>query len=430
MKKRQTYLRIIGLVIGLCCALLLTGCQKMEDDGDVTNAAQTLKVKARTAETEKVEYPLYLYAFDEDGHCAASQVLNEEGQSPALSLKSGKYRVVAISGVGGGYTLPEKPDAQEVITIGRNGASTALMMGKADVTIANKQTTLNIVLKYAVSALSAKLSDIPEDVAAVKLMVSPLHASLCMNGDYGTDDLQLEIPCRLNTENLWTTDTVYAFPGYSNETLFNIQLTRTDGSEATFAYTYDGIPEANRAFNISGNYTGSITIGGEFVISGWGTSIDVSFEFGSTSSSNEEQEDEDENPSEDGSGTELQVGTIWNNGIVVNAEDGEVLLMSLDEWYASTSEVESILQEQSGWHIPTYEEAQLLRSTFSGENRIALNETIGNYDENLVGIDGEERYLCDKNDVYYSFVFADGKSITKAGEKKEYYIRLLKKLNL
>lgn len=422
---KRTHTLIIGFGIMLCLFLLLTGCQKLEDDEGATGSSQLLKVKTRTAESAEVEYPLYLYAFDEGGNCAASQVLDEAGESPALSLKSGKYRIIALSGVSGGYSLPEKPDTQGKITLESNGASTALMMGKADVTIGDKQTTLNIVLKYAVSAISAKLSGIPEDVTAVNLMISPLHSSLHMNGEYGTESMQLEIPCKLNTDSIWSCDTIYAFPGIGDETLFNIQLTREDESRTTYAYTYSGTPEANRAFNISGNYTGDITIGGEFVISGWDSSIDVSFEFGSTLSDNEEKEEVNENTPEDNTGSGPQPGSIWKNAIVVKTEGDEVLLMSLEEWYASTSEVEYILQEQSGWHIPTYEEAQLLRSTFSGENRYALNETIWSHNGSLTGIDGEERYLCDKSGVYYSFVFAEGKTISKAGTKKLYYIRLL-----
>ena len=202
-------------------------------------------------------------------------------------------------------------------------------------------------------------------------------------------------------------------------------MTRSEYLEAKYAEMRQRYRNTNRAFNISGNYTGDITIGGEFVISGWDSSIDVSFEFGSTLSDNEEKEEANENTPEDNAGSGPQPGSIWKNAIVVKTEGDEVLLMSLEEWYASTSEVEYILQEQSGWHIPTYEEAQLLRSTFSGENRYALNETIWLHNGSLTGIDGEERYLCDKNGVYYSFVFAEGKTISKAGTKKLYYIRLL-----
>ena len=80
----------------------------------------------------------------------------------------------------------------------------------------------------------------------------------------------------------------------------------------------------------------------------------------------------------------------------------------------------------SGWRLPTHDEAKVLRSNFNGDKRAALNERIADYDGMLLGVDGEERYLCDKSSVYYSFKFAEKTTISKAGEKRSYYIRLVK----
>ena len=105
--------------------------------------------------------------------------------------------------------------------------------------------------------------------------------------------------------------------------------------------------------------------------------------------------------------------------------------MSLDEWEATVSQVDEVLDGYSvngisGWRLPTHEEAALLRASFSGENQEELNELIAEYDESLYGLDGDERYLCTKNGVYYSFKFAGGTTISKAGEKRSYYVRLVK----
>ena len=413
----------LGIILSLC--MLMETCQKIESDEFATDTKQVVNIKARTAENEHIQYPLYLYAFDEKGACAASQTLTEAGETPSLSLKNGKYRIVALSGISGGYVLPEIPEAQNMITMGANGASSALMLGKADVTIGNKQTTLNIVLRYAVSAITTHLTGIPSDVSDVKLMISPLCDALYMNGEYSSKNMQLEIPCKKSTEDTWCSDTIYAFPGCGNETLFNIQLTGDNNTQSTYAYTYSGIPEANRAFNINGNYTGAISIGGEFIISGWDTSIDVSFEFGTTLADKKE----DENQSSNDNKTGLEVGSIWNDAIVVKTEGREALLMSLEEWFADVSDTEYILQEQSGWQLPTYEEAVWLRSTFGGENRYMLNEKIWTHNGTLTGIDGVERYLCNKNGEFYSFIFAEGTTISKAGSKKLYYIRLFKRIS-
>ena len=105
--------------------------------------------------------------------------------------------------------------------------------------------------------------------------------------------------------------------------------------------------------------------------------------------------------------------------------------MSLDEWSIVTDQVPELISGYSvngltGWRLPTYEEAKLLRSSFSGENRIAVNERIAAYDDTLWGLDGEERYLCNKDGIYYSFVFSGGSKLSKAGGVRSYYARLVK----
>ena len=105
--------------------------------------------------------------------------------------------------------------------------------------------------------------------------------------------------------------------------------------------------------------------------------------------------------------------------------------MSLDEWDSTTSQVSDVMNGYSvngisDWRLPTYEEVQVLKARFSGDNRLELNELIDEYDNTLWGLDGDERYLCTKNGVYYTFKFAGGTSVTKAGEKTSYYVRLVK----
>ena len=130
------------------------------------------------------------------------------------------------------------------------------------------------------------------------------------------------------------------------------------------------------------------------------------------------------------------MGTIWNGSIVADVgeadENGvDILLLSLDEWAIYTSQIEELISGYSvngisGWRIPTYDEAKYLQNSYSGENRFSLNERIAAYDDDCVGLDGEERYLCNKSGVYYTFVFAGGRVISKAGDKTVYYARLVK----
>ena len=175
----------------------------------------------------------------------------------------------------------------------------------------------------------------------------------------------------------------------------------------------------------------------------WEGSIDVEFDFGASveSDDTDEEESEEEEPDVDLTGVP-EIGTIWNGAIVADwgesDETGvELLLLSLDEWDATTSQVDDLLEGYSvngisDWRLPTHEEAKVLRARFSGDNLVELNELIEAYDSDLYGIaDGEdERYLCMKNDLFYSFRFVGGTTTTKAGEKRYYYVRLVKSFQM
>lgn len=398
-------------------------CQRLMEDAD-SPASQTLKVKARSSDQSDINYPLYLYAFDEEGTCIASQTVTDAGSSIELKLANGKYRIVAIADASGSYQLPEHPNALDEITVnGTQGASTPLMTGKADVTINGKETSLNITLLYAVTAISVALKNVPSDVSAVQLTLSPLYASLLMSGEYGEDTQKLEIPCTLDTENIWTANRVYAFPGSGNETVFSILLTKKDGSQQTYAYTYQGVPEANRPFNISGNYAGSVTVGGEFIVKGWDTATEVQFAFGNTVDSGDTPEEGGGSSSATGS---LEVGTLWSNGIVAEVTDDTVLLLGLNEWECYSSGLAEVLEEYAvdGWLLPDDSQARLLNSTFQGESLTALNEALEA--EGYTAINVDKRYLYDNEGEVYAYGFKSTSKFLAAGTQTKYRVRLVK----
>lgn len=413
-------------------------CQKLsEEDGSLSGTETPLKIKTRSSASDGIPYPLYLYAFNEKGDCFASQIIISSEEDIELSLVEGNYRIVAVAGLSDSYDMPEKPKVDEVITLeGTVGADTPLMIGKADVTIENTQkSTLDIMLSYAVAAINVSLSNLPSEVSEVRFCLSLLHSTLSLSGEYGGVPSKLDINCQLSTENIWSAKTTYVFPGKESETVFTIVLAMKDGTTATYGYTYAGVPEAGRAFNVEGNYSGGITVGGNVTGGDWGVPVDVVFDFGGSCQVDSEDEDQEGTAGEELS--ELpEVGDIWNGAIVasVNEIDStkvELLLLSLEEWDIATSQVEELTSSYSvdgmtGWRLPTYDEAIVLRTTFTGEKRRALNDKIAEYDDTLFGIDGEERYLCDKEGSYYSFLFSGGTSITQAGTKRTYYVRLVK----
>ena len=428
---------ILSVIIYCCTAV---SCQQLPEDNDSTNSdvEQTLTVKVRSSEEAEIDYPLYLYAFNKSGKLTASQTIDEEGKDMALTLSEGDFQVLAIAGVCDDYELPENPSLEDAIVLSNDkGAETPLMIGKADIGVSrNAGTTAEIALTYVVAQLNVKLKNVPTDISTVQLSISPLHSSLSMGGEFGGDAQKIKVDCSLNEDGTWTAQPTYIFPGSGEETTFSVYFKKEDGTEFTYGYTYQGTPEANHPFNITGSFADGIIVGGSFEITGWEEAINVEFTFGANVVPDEE-ETESEEPEIDLSSVP-EVGSIWNGTIVADIGEADetgvnLLLMSLDEWEATTSDISSItdgysVNELTGWRLPTHEEAALLRARFSGTGRLELNELIEEYDPDLWGLaDGEkERYVCTKNDTYYSFRFVSGTTTSKAGEKRTYYVRLVK----
>ena len=420
----------------LFCGILFACQQVPNDDEWLSEETKPLKVKVRSAENVEIAYPLYLYAFDKNGKLAASQTIDDKEKDMALSLTDDEYQIVALSGVTDDYQLPKDLTLEGEIKLSNiEGADAPLMVGRADVGGSrNEGTMAEIALSYVVAQLNVVLKNVPADVSTVQLSISPLYSSLSMGGEYGGDVQKVKVNCTLGEDGVWSAQPTYIFPGSAAETTFSIYFKKTDGTEVTYGYTYKGAPEANHPFNITGSYAEGVIVGGSFEISGWEEAIDVEFTVGANAVPGVDEE-EPEEPEIDLTNVP-EIGTIWNDAIVADIGEADetgvdLLLLSLDEWDATTSQVSDVIEGYSvngisDWRLPTHEEAAVLRARFSGDSRLELNDLIEEYDSSLYGVDGEERYLCTKNDVYYSFKFAGGTTTTKAGEKRSYYVRLVK----
>ena len=441
-------------IIMVCCVF---SCQQLpEDDGWMSEGGEkTLKVKVRSAGDAEIVYPLYLYAFTGKGKLVASQTIAGAEDDMALPLAKGDFQVVALSGASDDYQLPESPDLDDVIVLSAtDGADTPLMVGRANVEVGDaEESSAQITLTYVVAALNVKLKDIPSNVSKVQLALSPLHSSLSMGGEYGGDSQKVKVDCSLVSEGVWAAETTYIFPGNAKETVFSIYFKTDDGTEVTYGYTYQGVPEANHLFNVTGSYAGGVIVGGNFDVTDWEGSIDVEFEFGAEmlpddDDNGENDDDKDDDEEGDDGQTDIklegvpEVGTIWNDMIVVDMGEADdtgvdLLLMSMDEWrYIYVSEADEVpkgysINGISGWRYPTHDEAALLRNRFNTYNLDDLNGLIEEYNRNndldLYELaDGDdERYLCLKNDEYFSFRFAPNTKVSKAGERS-YYVRLVK----
>ena len=438
---KDMHMKILGFLLMMLLSCTMFSCQQMPVNDMELNGEdlKSLKVNVRSAGEKEIVYPLYLYAFNNKGKLVVSQTLANAEQDMSLSLSKGDFQVVALSGVSNDYQLPENPTLDDAISIvNSKGANIPLMMGRANVEIANaSESSVQLTLVNVVAALNVKLKDVPSNVVAVQMSISPLHSTLSMGGRYGGSSQKIKVECSEVSDGVWSAETSYIFPGNGTETDFSIYFKTDDGTEVTYGYSFKGIPQANYLFNVTGSYAGGIIVGGNFDVTDWEGAIDVEFEFGASIVPDDDEKDDDNEGDEDIDLTGVpEVGTIWNGMIVADIGEADesgvdLLLMSLDEWDSTTSQVSDVMNGYSvngisDWRLPTYEEVQVLKARFSGDNRLELNELIDEYDNTLWGLDGDERYLCTKNGVYYTFKFAGGTSVTKAGEKTSYYVRLFK----
>lgn len=425
--------RVNKWLLGVGVWILLFGCQKLEDDNwDITKNG-TLNVETRSVENDTIPYPMSLYAFSSSGECVDAQTIEDEDDDMRLVLPSGKYRIVAVAGYSKGYVMPSVKSWEDEIALSTNQCpETPLMLGMADIDLDSETVNkLEIVLSYSVAAMDVVLSGIPSEVIGVGVKISPFYASMNLKGEYTETDYSLDMVCSLDTANRWVSKTLYVFPGSGEETMFSIAFTMEDGTKSTYGYVWKNSPKANQPYHLKGSYSGNLMLDGTFGITGWGESENVDFEFGSTVQSDDENNGSNTEPSD-----LPEVGSFWNGALVADVgetdESGtEVLLMSLDEWAVLTSEANDAASGYnvngiSEWRLPTYEEAQQLKSVFSDDKRLSLNERIAAYSSGLVGLNGVERYLCLKAGVFYSFAFVGGTNISKAGEKKTYRVRLVK----
>jgi len=425
------------LMVAICCFCVC--CQQLPDELE-TGEVGTLNVKTRSADEEAIAYPMNVYAFSEDGDCVVSQTVKDEEEAVKLSLPAGKYKVVAIAGYSDDYQMPSEPKLDDVVQMtGEAGAGVPLMMGKADVTVgADREKKLEMELSYVVTAIDIILSNVPSDVMEVSATLSSFHSSMDMNGEYKDTDYTLNFNCSLNTGNQWLSKTRYVFPGSGSKVTLSITMKLKNKEERTYGYVWKDTPEAGQPYHLKGEYSDGFSLTGSFIVTGWNEAEDVKFNFGTTSSPDDEPEEDggEDNPGSDLSGVPEE-GTIWNGTIVADVVEDEsgidLLLMSLDEWEATTSQVDGVIDTYevngiSDWRLPTHEEVESLRLRFSGDHREELNDLIAEYDSSLYGLanGAKERYLCLKDGKYYSFQFILGTSTTAAGEKRTYYLRLVK----
>lgn len=412
----------------------LAACQKFEELEEVVPVETTnLTVSARSISSVEIPYPVWIYAFADDGSCVAKQQIASEEEGLKMELPVGKCQLIALAGISTEYLLPTMPTLLDAITMADGVAKEAAMVGRVNVTLTSKPASLEITLNYAVAAFQASLSGLSAATTQVSIYLSPLYGSLLLSGDYGASGESTELVCTNKGDGVWSCDTYYIFPCSGQKMAFSISIQEAGGVMKSYGYQTSVLPQANHPYIIHGSYRdGTLQVEGGLVAEGWGEPIYVEFDFGPNISP---EDGGDLNSSEIPA-----VGTIWNDCIVVDvseetANGAKLVLLSIAEWEIYRSEISACLAGYSvngitNWRVPTYDEAGWLNQTIRGEMVEKINSAISGRRKGEYLLNDEERYLCSKEGVIYSFAFAAGKNRAATGDGRTYLFRAVAEYRL
>ena len=449
-----------------CC--ILSSCEKVDmledgEDGAQTNASgvtRNVKLVAKAIDNTDVAYPLTIYAFDTEGNNVTSTVINSKDDASAtLKLKKGRYHLTAVSLPSSYEPLSSVKDWNATFSMPKSGYATEpLMTGSADINVTSSDQIAHISLGYRQASLSVTINDVPTSVTSVDVTLSSAYTDMTLAADL-SGKMMVTVPCvkgaTSNNGATWSTGKFYILPSVNAQPSITISFSGGTTGDVSYSHTYNASLLAGTPYNFTATYKGKaeggggssdddVTINTDISAGKWADEVKESFNFGPDVNKTESPSDPESNVI---TVTTLPgSGDIWNGHVVgfvneISETEREVVIISIKEWEKISSafssnanqakEIAAQYEENglSGWIIPTRNDGMALNRLYSYDNNRALInsalETCGG--TGLIQMYGTSavRYLCEDAEYTYSYKSA---TITKAGEKTTYYLRLVKYL--
>lgn len=449
-----------------CC--ILSSCEKVDmledgEDGAQTNTSgvtRNVKLVAKAIDNTDVAYPLTIYAFDTEGNNVTSTVINSKDDASAtLKLKKGRYHLTAVSLPSSYESLSSVKDWNATFSMPKSGYATEpLMTGSADINVTSSDQIAHISLGYRQASLSVTINDVPSSVTSVDVTLSSAYTDMTLAADL-SGKMMVTVPCvkgaASNNGATWSTGKFYILPSVNAQPSITISFSGGTTGDVSYSHTYNASLLAGTPYNFTATYKGKaeggggssdddVTINTDISAGKWADEVKESFNFGPDVNKTESPSDPESNVI---TVTTLPgSGDIWNGHVVgfvneISETEREVVLISIKEWEKISSafssnanqakEIAAQYEENglSGWIIPTRNDGMALNRLYSYDNNRALInsalETCGG--TGLIQMYGTSavRYLCEDAEYTYSYKSA---TITKAGEKTTYYLRLVKYL--
>lgn len=399
-----------------CLLLLLTAisivsCEKYqaEDDFSPIVSNSTLVVRAcmpKAVDTEsqenlKVSYPVKVYVFDENDICINLSEISTADDELILKLAEGTYDVYAIAGANDeSYELPTQENAtKESIIKLRDGYDHCDLMSAYSnvVLIDGEENTLTLSLERKVMLLeNVTMTNIPNDVTAVSVSISPLYETLLLDGTYsgenGTYTVNLS---KEGDSNVWANNSGIYVLEAANKTTLKVSMTRNNEIKS-YSYSCAEDLKANYKININGSYdSNGFNVSGTIKGVEWAGTINVDFTF---------KDEQTSGP------TSLapEVGTLYQDCFVMKSEkSGSKTIITLFTT-AYKNRLEYIKGDQEsmkeavdagiaelavdgieGWRLASVEEFRYIR-----DNAEFINGKLEEYGKDIFNIARVDTYFC------------------------------------
>lgn len=455
MKRKSLFFCLVSVLA------LLVSCEKAyildeEADSDASLNGQMLlrtsaKVSGNADETDYVSYPVKVYVMNSDAKCVSLSQISSSDEELSIGLKAGTYDVYAVSGTDN-YDMPTAANASKssVIAPKTGFGHGDLMTAYNSVVMAQgEENHVTLQMQRRVMQVeSIAISNIPEDVTAVQLTLSPLYKSLQLNGDYtgGTTSHTFDLVKQSN--GVWkNSESEYLLEAQDNITL-KVSLTREDGV-TSYSYACEESLSANYKINITGTFVSEedIALSGTIQGTDWAGTVDITFDLDEASISQPgttEPEEPEEN--EVLYGGAPAVGTLYKGCFVLRATNSEnsttVTLITPTEQnkikVSQSQDEENVIKSikentdfalsnisvsgVSGWRLPTEEEMQYIDN-----NLDAINEKIEDLGSGVTTfVEKKGAYYCGyffnaSDGNVYVYTLSTGEIDKKPGNERATY---------
>lgn len=437
--------RLGTLCVQCLAALFLSGCYDPIGEPDTTPSEPECSLTLTLFDaTSHAQYPATVCVYGEEGGYTHMSTFDNANDTLRLTLPRGRYRLVALSGTAC-YHLPTDYALHSVIS--QNEAllpTSPLLMAQADVTLSSATATAALPLVPQAASLSFTATGVPSRATQVHATLSTLYTAVTLGGEWQSA-LPVTFPLVRNDLQWSTTRSYYLFPSRSSNLVLTLQV-MVDGSTEYYSYHLPQHLDAGYDYNVQVSLAQGV-LSPSIVISGEGNDL----------------------PSADTltvsdfptSAPSLWHGLVLAHMSMLSADRADILLISANEWdevssaySADPTNAVSIARQYtemcdinlspstlpnatSGlvtqWHIPTPDQATLLRSLYTDAQAYMLNAQLASIQMpgiTATDLNGHpERYLCTDGQQTYSFA-AGSTSISKAGTKATYRLRLVKQIHL